>query len=167
MFIYIYISEPTASYIASKLHYIYLWLQNTVSPYSLIHYTRNFFIYQLPKITPQAYSHKDYRNDFIFFSCNFRVMCLEPYSLKALQTLHQHYACEFVAIDRAWSVWIKALQKVLIVFWIATNSFLLPSIRTSIESRQLRPATGLALRPEPATGLGRVFTKPRAAWVGG
>ena len=65
------------------------------------------------------------------------------------------------------SVGNRGFKKVLIVFRIATNSFLLPSTRTSIESRQLRPATGLALRPEPATGLGRMFTEPRAAWVGG
>jgi len=88
MFIYIYNIEPTAAYIASKLHYINNQLQNRATAYSLIHCTRNFSIYQLPQITPQAYSHKDYRNDFIFFSCNFRVMCLEHYSLKALQTLH-------------------------------------------------------------------------------
>lgn len=87
MFIYIYISEPRACAIALKLHYINNQLQITPQAYSLIHCTRNFYSYQLPKITPQAYSHQHYRNHFIFFSCNFRVICLEPNRIKGLQTL--------------------------------------------------------------------------------
>lgn len=66
-----------------------------------------------------------------------------------------------------WNQWNQGCRNILIVFGIATNSLLLPSIRISIGLRQLRPAPALGRRAEPAPALGRMFTKPRAVWVGG
>ena len=68
-------------------------------------------------------------------------------------------------INRAWSIENRGRKKVLIFILTTTNYFLLPSIRTSVESAQLRPAPALGSWAEPALALGRDRMKPRAVWV--
>lgn len=171
MFIYIYIIKPRACAIASKLHYTTNQLQITSQTYSLIHCTRNYNNYQPPQnnlssLEPYRNS-KNYIVAIELFLRNFCVMCRATNRIKGLQHYTNITRRNVIMVITNGINGINGWVKVLIVFWIATNLFLLPSIRISVGLWQLRVKPALDRRHEPAPALGRMFAKPRAVRVSG